>query len=145
MIRVGLIAYLMVATMAGPAWCCCTIGRAVSLAIPTASQGSKTNHSCCCPRESETKEHSQDEGETCPTEKENCPCKKAAEFQSAKLAVEISQVVYETSALQGSAADVAFGSAVLSRLHLQGHMPDFSAPGALSGRGILSAFRVFRC
>lgn len=145
MVRVGLIAYLMVATLAGPAWCCCTIGRAVSLAIRTASQGTKAKHSCCCPRKGESEERSQDEGKTCPSEKENCPCKKAAEFQSATPSVDLAQIVDEASVLQVIPADVAFGSAVLPRLHLQCHLPDFFAPGALSGRGILSAFQTFRC
>lgn len=151
MIRVGLIAYLMLVTLAGPAWCCCTLD---ALPLPTfaTEEAVKPNpvRTCCQHRSKPQKEKSSH-----PTKKQepnapghSCPCKESGsnqalatslDIQSVKQlwshsqALERDQLLADSYALSGNASLV---SSVCS---------DSSRTFHLSGPALLCALQVYRC
>ena len=146
MIRVGLIAYLLVATLAGPAWCCCTFARAVSSAFQTASKKSSEapTRSCCS---SPVSQNTSDEGsKSKPSDQpDKCPCKEARDVQPVIfVAIDGADQSQKVLSFAFCDFDTSAFSHVLSQhasvLELNGrtHIP-------FSGRDILLAFQTFRC
>lgn len=151
MLRVGLIAYLMIATLAGPAWCCCTFTRLASFAAKTDLGDSPVP--CCCHTvvpadDGENLSDSQERKSSVPGE-DRCPCKEhRAELQALPLsnfneirdaracAFDFDTVSTMPDCTLSMQADRQGGASLLS---------DQSDGSALTGRDILCAFQVFRC
>ncbi|MBX9680753.1 MAG: hypothetical protein K2X38_18510 [Gemmataceae bacterium] len=146
MIRVGLTAYLLVATLAGPAWCCCTFARVASTAFQAAVKKSSesSSHSCCSTKALQTTHES--ESKSKPGEPKKCPCKETRDVQSALFAATDGAEQYHESPtfdfrdFDGTTflssvptqAVALFALCDLARIHF-------------SGRDILVAFQTFRC
>ncbi|MBI3411116.1 MAG: hypothetical protein HY040_22505 [Planctomycetes bacterium] len=157
MIRVALVAYLMVATLAGPAWCCCTLERLAVLTKPT--EASKTTDAteapggCCChqqavPVAKEQSASKKPEKKSVPRE-EGCPCKKhsASQVSAVTLALADSSQgwrdLFDLPRLP--VADIAVDSGLQVAGPSLGDL-NLAAPGSpMTGRDILRAFQIFLC
>ena len=148
MIRVGFIAYLMIATLAGPAWCCCTFDR---LTLPNFQSSDPVKLSpvraCCQHRAKPEKQKSSN-----PTKKQDapgkCPCKEQGSNQAPATSPDVQtgkqlgadsqtldrdQFVGESSGLHGAGSQVPSVCFDLSRTF------------HLSGPALLCALQVYRC
>jgi hypothetical protein len=149
--RLGLTLFLMLATAAGPAWCCCTMGRMFS-ALPVRKPAGAGGHDCCCPGRHDANgrstKHAGLRGKPSPVSHEPCPCKQAPR-----------QAVLTTAAALLAAAgpngfpatfhaedEARLVAAAAGALHGQGPAPrePIGAP-FLGCRDILRALHVLRC
>ena len=145
MLRVGLIAYLLLATIAGPAWCCCTLGRAIACALPApAVQETAEPTCCCCVKKPVASEEAKKPSRESQDRNEPCPCKETREAQASYyVASNRSDLVDGHFAFDVMAwASVAsLDSVVLIAAKIA---PDTSPPPR-SGQEILLAHQIFRC
>lgn len=146
MIRAGLIAYLLLATIAGPAWCCCTLARAVSSALQTsASEESTAPYSCCCPHGLTAPEERGSENEpTNPHEK--CPCQESRTLQPGMVdAIDVTE--HSLKPLSFGVVDSFISSVSITVSRIPEEASAFYGPGFLhfSGRDLLSAYQILRC
>jgi len=151
MLRVGLIAYLMIASLAGPAWCCCTFTRLASFASTTGASDAPVP--CCChtnvpAQDGETSSNPEERKSSVPGE-DRCPCKEhRAELQALPFlnlhdirdarayAADLDSVGTMADCTLCMQADLQSGASLLA---------DQSVGATLTGRDILCAFQVFRC
>lgn len=154
MLRVALITYLMVGTLAGPAWCCCTFDQLARWCAPvTESKSQSSAPSGCCHRHSapqEKKESTQPHERNSPAPKDApCPCKDQNSGQAAP-AILTSQEANDAR-WNGSESDqsAAFAIPVLWIRSVSDRSvafpPSPSAFPGLTGRDILCAFQDYRC
>jgi hypothetical protein len=146
-LRVSLIAYLLVATMAGPAWCCCTLGKVIAYALPAAVEADMPAAECCC---CVKKPVEQDTSRKSPTEKQDrhepCPCKETRDAQASYYVAPERGGLADGDALPDVFAGVgvfafelvATDDSLVSLAHDPG-------PPPRSGQDILLAKQSFRC
>lgn len=146
MFRVGLIAYLTVATFAGPSLCCCTLGRIVTYTLDSILTGrSEQGHSCCCTAETTPKENSEEKGKSCPTDPDDCPCKEKGKERTALPPVDRVEITPSSFAYDlQDFASVAFVG-VVPFFSTTSIFAKSAEPAFLPGQDILLAFQQFRC
>lgn len=146
--RVTLIAYLMVATLAGPAWCCCTLGRVVACVLPARAEQETVEPvcCCCCVKPTVVVDETTKPAPDSQDRHEPCPCKETREAQStyyiAPNRAELDEGGSPFDALSWNAA-VVFEMIPVPSLH-DARTLDTSPPSR-SGRDLLLAIQVFRC
>ena len=133
------IAYLLVASMAGPGWCCCTFAKIASCASRfTDKKPEAPVRCCCCSQEADSGKPSEDGSDP----REQCPCKESRDRQPSLLV---------TSDPNGPAHDPTFSQPIILLLHgiepigRLGRGGDYIPPDHPSGRQLLIAIQVFRC
>lgn len=146
MFRVGMISYLMLATLAGPAWCCCTLSQlaqAASLAVNSAD--SSTSSTCC--HQGERIKPQKDQADS-PAD-DPCPCKEqrsnhvpamTAEGQALEN-VRLNSPLLDSFQLALSAAAIASCDGQSTPEHPSNSIRAFFT----SGPDLLCALQVFRC
>ncbi len=145
MLRIGLIAYLLLATVAGPAWCCCTLGRAIACALPApAKQEAAEPTCCCCVKKPVADEETKKPTRESQDRNEPCPCKETREKQAS----------YYVTPNRSDLVDGDFAFDVLAWASVASldtvavvasTIPFDTSPPPRSGQEILLAFQVFRC
>ena len=93
MSRVGLVIFLMLVTLAGPAWCCCSLSRLATVCLPSQSSVKKgPGCGCRCqttsPSEHTTPSEVPSENKPSPPRKSPCPCHDLYAERIAALALE---------------------------------------------------------
>ena len=71
--RYVVLTYLVLQTAAGPAFCCCSVGRALD-AVVSACQPNRQEPACCCCCPSTPAEPSESENRGAPSDRPDCPC-----------------------------------------------------------------------
>lgn len=151
MIRVGLIAFLMIATLAGPAWCCCTFDR---LTLPSVASGESATSSpapTCCqhrakPESKKSSNSSKNQDPNAPGDR--CPCKEQRSNQSPAVTVDLSTLTqlrcstqtYEHHHFVSVFSALIEDGACVSCVHCNP-----SCSFHLSGPELLCALQVYRC
>lgn len=146
MIRVGLIAYLLVATIAGPAWCCCTLAKVASSAFQAVGKKStETSKSSCCSQKPLREDDGKGSKGNPSDQPDKCPCKESRDLQPvifvAPDSADQSQQLVAFNACDFYASSLmnpVSHDSSSSTLHGPTHLP-------FSGRDILLAFQTFRC
>ena len=146
MIRVGLIAYLLVATIAGPAWCCCTLAKVASSAFQAVGKKStETSNSSCCSQKPLREDDGKGSKGNPSDQPDKCPCKESRDLQPvifvAPDSADQSQQLVAFNACDFYASSLmnpVSHDSSSSTLHGPTHLP-------FSGRDILLAFQTFRC
>ena len=152
MLRVGLIGYLMLMTLAGPAWCCCTFDRLTphSGRSDSKSEPATPARTCCQHRSAPEGKKSSDTSKHQNSDNRNdsCPCKDQRPNQAAV----VSQDVQGSTQLRVNSQIVEFGSMPADSVDL---LDDQTADCntslnnhsafRLSGPALLCALQVFRC
>ncbi len=133
--------------MAGPAWCCCTLGRAIAYALPAPATPETPAQECCCctkkPVEQDTSKPSESDKQD---RHEPCPCKETRDAQASYyVAPERAELADGASTLDALAwvGVVAFELVpVDGSLASLAHDP---GPPPPSGQDIVLAHQAFRC
>ena len=149
MFRLGLIGYLMLATLAGPAWCCCTLSQLVG-AFQTEEKGSKKKapvRTCCHRPIKEEKSPSRDGHKPLP-KKDSCPCKDSPTTRDSAIlldgkAIQQSRLISLDQERVNSMA--ALPSLAIVAEKASDLCLDAPAFQHATGTDILCAFQVFRC
>jgi hypothetical protein len=156
MFRIGLVIYLTIASLAGPAWCCCLFDR---LPLPTvmaasadeAKESSTPARSCCCQRQTTPEQPAtnptKSEEPTAPDDR--CPCKDQRSNDNVPIAndVQIQEQQFRSTlgsfdhllAMQFSCMHIDHSIFALDKRF------DPSGPHRLSGPDLLCALQNFRC
>jgi len=150
MVRVGLIAYLMIATLAGPAWCCCTLDR---LTLPSVASGESAKSSpaptCCQHRaKPESKKSSNPtNNQDSKTPGNPCPCKEQGSNQAPATSLDVQTVKQLWSSSQALERDLVAVSSALIEIGSQVPFVCCSSSSTfhLSGTELLCALQVYRC
>ncbi|MBX9681131.1 MAG: hypothetical protein K2X38_20430 [Gemmataceae bacterium] len=153
MLRIGLIAYLMVVTLAGPAWYCCTLSRLTAWSTSGKIANAEAKPHGCCHRQvpSQNRIDSKNAAERAtPAPQESpCPCKEQRSNEMATVP-STSQEAEDYRWLSDELSQVhplfmpsswVFPAAVQSNFALS----CVSDGAVLTGRQILCAFQVFLC
>ena len=153
MLRISLIAYLMVGTLTGPAWCCCTLDRLTAWLTPAKIANGQAKSRGCCHQQGPAQDESESRnstGRTTPAPRESpCPCKEHGSNEMAAVPSTIQEtrdsrwLTDEFNHANPLFMPIGWVSPALAQ-------SDDSLPGAsdgacLTGRQILCAFQVFRC
>lgn len=151
MIRVGLIAYLMIATLAGPAWCCCTFDRLTLPSVASDESAKSSPVRTCCqhrsmPEKKKTSNPTESQDPNAP--RNPCPCKEQGPNQSPATSLDAQTVKQLWSSSQALERDqlVAVSNALIE---VGSQVPFLccSSPSTfhLSGTELLCALQVYRC
>lgn len=154
MIRIGLVTYLMISTLAGQAWCCCVIDR---LPVPTIWATAETEEPaaairCCCCKPNMRPEGKKSTRLPSPEKRnapsDSCPCKD----QGPNHALTVSPDVQIHDQLRSTSLVFEFSQLVLCSddigeigLHLFDGGRDPSRTYHLNGAELLCALQVYRC
>lgn len=153
MLRISLIAYLMVGTLAGPAWCCCTFDRLKAWLTPAKIASGEAKSRGCCHRQVPAQDESASKnssGRTTPAPKESpCPCK---EHGSNEMAA-VPSTIQETRDSRWLTDEfnlanplfVPIGWVSPASAQSDSSLSCACDGAGLTGRQILCAFQVFRC
>ena len=154
MLRIGLIAYLMVGTLAGPAWCCCTFDRLTAWSTTGDVATTETKSHCCSHHQHvpahDEKDASKSSDRATPAPKEApCPCKEQRNNEAAAVSLNV-QEARDSRWLtdefnQANPLFMPLGWVSPASSQAGGSYPSAPDGAALSGRQILCAFQVFRC
>lgn len=147
MFRIGLSVYLMLATLAGPSFCCCQMSRLSArfvhwLRSDEANAAASTPS--CCRHQAPTKDS---QPPTHP-EKPSCPCRDSSSERPALMVLEAegaAQLHRDQSALADDLLDGDFLTSVLplSTARIPASPARFFS--FESGRDILSSLHILRC
>jgi len=151
MLRVGLIAYLMLGTLAGPAWCCCTFDR---LTLPSAAAGESQNSSpvrTCCqhhakPEKNKSSYPSKDQDPNAPGDR--CPCKDQRPNQAPAVSGHnepLTQLRASTESFDRDLLLPVFGILIGDGAYISCVRCNPACTFHLSGPELLCALQVFRC
>lgn len=150
MIRVGLIAYLMIATLAGPAWCCCTFDRLTLHSVASGEPAKSSPTPTCC--QHRTKPDSKKSSNPTKNQDENapgdpCPCKEQGSTQSPATSLDVRAVKQLWSSSQALERDLFAVSSALIEIGSQVPFVCCSSSSTfhLSGPALLCALQVYRC
>jgi len=154
MLRLGLIAYLMVGTLAGPAWCCCTFERLTTWSTTNNVATTKAKSHCCSHHQHvpahDEKDADKSSDRTRPAPKEApCPCKEQRNNEAAAVTLTV-QEARDSRWLtdefnQANPLFMPLGWVSPALAQSDGSHPSAPDGAGLSGRQILCAFQVFRC
>jgi hypothetical protein len=148
MLRIGLTAYLILATIISPALCCCTPARFVT----TAPQAETDNepaapkpHCCCCPETRTSDESAPPQPKRPDHDPNSCPCKQHP-TDSLPTSAGTIQIAEDLRTTQIDAFE-ALLSFTLPVAALQKATADSveTPPFFLTARARLCALQVFRC
>lgn len=152
MVRVGLCLYLMFATVAGPLFCCCTLGPSAARPDRPAKQESRA-HGCCqhhtttVPQD-QTHQSSPEQRHR-PADGPSCPCRQDGSRQAVLTSLD-SEVTWQLQSRQAFQALVT-ASAILPAtacLSPDRDFPPSEVGGAwpfLTAQDILCALHILRC
>ena len=153
MLRVALITYLMVGTLAGPVWCCCTLARFsewFALKQEASSESSAPRGCCHRPARSQKNESGKTQERKAPAPTESpCPCKEqnpgqmAAVFLTGQDARDVRGFNLELDQADSGAIPMLWVLADSEGAKVSSPSPA-AFPG-LTSQDILCAFQVFRC
>lgn len=141
MFRKLITALLIIATVAGPQWCCCTMHQWLAGSALVASQNGGTRLPPCC-----THSGSSGSDRQAPTDRSSCPCKQRSDIAQSNSTTEAVQdllrstdrvwelLILNASTLAGS----------LSEPYLPTKFAGGSAP-VFGGRDLLRTYQVMRC
>lgn len=145
MFRVGITVYLMVATLAGPSLCCCSMERVTAFAFDAvfSSRNDQTASHCCCATTC-SKESSKN-GQQAPHDPDKCPCKEKSNSRIAMPPMERVEVSQSDLMAEfvASFAAATFGSEIVTVA--VPFVREQSDSLHFSGQDMLLAFQTFRC
>jgi hypothetical protein len=156
MLRMAVVSYLMIATLAGQAWCCCLldtlpISSFVSGSDNVTDDAPAPARSCCCHQQTSSEEPATNptKSEQPKAPRENCPCKDQRSNENLPVTPEIYKQELQA---RGALGFVEY----LQAIHLnclmtdscvhaidKGH--DLTRPYYLTGPDLLCALQVYRC
>lgn len=155
MFRIGLTTYLMLVTLAGPSWCCCSATRLFAL-LAHPPQGERpqpahSRHSCCHSQSHPTEGHSQglpgnghqkSEGPACPC----CPCSQHCSDPVISLPADPESAGYGLTFRLNTCQDLVETVAALPTVDGATQASRECPPSPfLSARDILRALHILRC
>lgn len=131
---------LLVATVAGPQWCCCKMRQWLAEPALAASQPAGVLPACC------TRSHAQGSEKQLPG-KPSCPCKQRTRdiTQSAPTSDVVQDLRRSAERIGESLFLDALLSAALSEPCLPSKFTDGYPPAPLGGRDLLRAYQIMRC
>ena len=147
MFRIGLVSYLVLATLGGPVWCCCTLSRVAHAVTRVLDKTDSAPVRTCCQHRLQTKQQNPSKDKAVPSQNDPCPCKEQRSNHVVALAPQAT--IAEHARLSSLAYELAQPIALGFMLHNGepniAHVGFSSCAFHSSGPDLLCALQVFRC